>query len=669
MTKNPKSKGDKIAPGLVQSKNILQASAALADQPTATMDAAHKAVGSKTTSNLYAAIVAHVACQPPAGSCQQLLWFSFFFDGTGNNMGADLGELEHSNIVRLYRAHPAPDPVRGLYSVYVPGVGTYFKEVGDKGGTISGLGFGAEGQKRLDWALTQFDEKLARHLARANNPSNNIIEINIAVFGFSRGAALARAFIRNFLAKRCTQTSTGLQLTQGKCPLRVRFMGLFDTVASIGAPMSANNLSVIRSNRMDVANAPRALGAAFEFTANKQLPHTLRAVDIAFGAPGADPAPGIADGHTHWADALHIPLAVAHAVHYIAAHEIRNSFPVDSVCDGGIRPSNCKERVYPGVHSDVGGGYRPGEEGKSAKSNLMMSLIPLRHMYDEALDMGVPFLSEKAWTQDNKDDFETDPDVKTLYNHYMSLAGWGGKSLGKTMNAHMAVYHAWRFAQIRRKQKGDQSLAGRIEGSEAQYRAERQKADKEIAVLTATESAAREKLKQSKDWRGLYISRQAYGSTTPAKLKPYDDSIATAQQAHSDAQGELLRTMARRDTLPVEGDDLIKNLEQYDAQLITDAQSLRDVCLHDPAWRGQLRPHYRGLLDAYENEFFLSKGLADEKIFAFFENHIHDSLAGFATDSTLPSDPRVVYLGKDMKSQHAMNETLDGFTEQAGASA
>ena len=278
--------------------------------------------------------------------------------------------------------------------------------------------------------------------------------------------------------------------------------------------------------------------------------------------------------------------------------------------------------------------------------------------------MGVPFLSEKTWTQDNKNDFDTSSALKERYNHYMSLAGWGGKSLGKTMNAHMAVYYAWRFAQIRRKQKGDQSLAGRIEGNEAQYRAERQKADREIAELTRKEKDAQRAVAQAERQRGLYISRQSYGSTTPAKLKPYNDNIATAQQAHSVAQDELLRAQAKRDTMPGESDSLIKNLEQYDAQLIADARSLRDACLQDPAQLSRLRPHYRGLLDAYENEFFLSKGLTDEKIFAFFENHIHDSLAGFATDSTLPSDPRVVYLGRDMKSKHAMNEKLDGFTEQ-----
>ncbi|MFY0583563.1 hypothetical protein ACN28S_63020 [Cystobacter fuscus] len=50
----------------------------------------------------------------------------------------------------------------------------------------------------------------------------------------------------------------------------------------------------------------------------------------------------------------------------IAAHEIRNSFPVDSVLQGNSYPKNCREMVYPGAHSDVGGGYRRGE-GRAAQ--------------------------------------------------------------------------------------------------------------------------------------------------------------------------------------------------------------------------------------------------------------------------------------------------------------
>ena len=356
MTKNPISKGDKIAPGLAQSKNALQASAELADQATAAMDAPSKAAATKTASNLGAAMATKAASRPPVASCQQLLWFSFFFDGTGNNRDADLGTLEHSNVVRLFRAMPIDNPVTGLYSIYVPGIGTYFKEVGDKGGTMWGNGLGAEGQIRLDWAFKQFDEKLAPHLARACNTSNRIIEINIAVFGFSRGATQARAFIRDLIAKRCSQTGAGLRLKEGNCPLlRIRFMGMFDTVASVGVPMSANNLRAVRTDRIDGGNITRyAISAVIQ----RSPPPQLRAVDIAFGAPGADPAPGIADGHGSWANGLQIPPAVELAVHYVAAHEIRNSFPVDSVCDGGRKPGNCKEMVYPGVHSDVGGGYR-----------------------------------------------------------------------------------------------------------------------------------------------------------------------------------------------------------------------------------------------------------------------------------------------------------------------
>lgn len=538
--------------------------------------------------------------------------------------------------------------------------------MGDNGGSIWGNGLGAEGQKRLDWAFKQFDEKLAPHLARASNPSNRIIEINIAVFGFSRGATQARAFIRDFIAQRCNKIGAGLQLKEGKCPLRIRFMGLFDTVASVGLPMSANNLRAVRTDRIDGGNIARhALSAVIQ----KSPPPKLRAVDIAFGAPGADPAPGSADGHSSWANGLQIPAAVELVVHYIAAHELRNSFPVDSVCDGGRKPDNCKEMVYPGVHSDVGGGYRPGEGGKSGDANQMLSQIALRHMYDEALEMGVPFLSEKAWTQDNRDDFDTSKVLKERYNHYMSHAGWGGKSLGKMMNAHMAVYYAWRFAQIRRKQKGDKSLAGRIDRSETNYKTERQQADREIAELTRKEKIAQAELEWAQRQRMNYIMTQSYGSTTPAKLQPYNDKISAATQRHAVAQDTLLRAKAKRETMPGAGEALIKNLEEYDAQLMADAQSILESCRNDPTKRNQLRPHYRGLLEAYENEFVLNRGLKDEKIFAFFEHHIHDSLAGFAKDSTLPSDPRVVYLGSDVKSQHSMNDKLRGYTEQEGVAA
>ncbi len=75
---------------------------------------------------------------------------AFFFDGTGNNLEADVGNDEHSNVARLFRAHPEKNPSLGIFRYYIPGIGTRFKEIGDTGGETLGLAFGGKGQARLD---------------------------------------------------------------------------------------------------------------------------------------------------------------------------------------------------------------------------------------------------------------------------------------------------------------------------------------------------------------------------------------------------------------------------------------------------------------------------------------------------------------------------------------
>ena len=371
------------------------------------------------------AAVAAVSSQPPPASCQQSIYISFFFDGTGNNLKADLPTAEHSNVARLFRAMPLDDPMTGVFSRYVPGIGTLFPEIGDNGkGPIPVIdthsGMGAMGQARLDFSFKELEKIIAKAEARALNPTNKIISIKVAVIGFSRGATLARAFVRDLLDPR--QGRTVLQADQafwnkGRYPLSVEFMGLWDSVASVGLPMSANNVRAIRSSRRVGGNVGRFAADALLH----ERPELLRAVDLAFGIPGADPSPGAANGHGAWADGLGIPAVVRQCVQMVAAHEIRNSFPVDSLQRGGSRAANCKEMVYPGSHSDVGGGYRPGESGKGsasastapevADSDKLLSCISLRAMYDEALSAGVPLRKSAAsnWTRDNIDDFAVSP--------------------------------------------------------------------------------------------------------------------------------------------------------------------------------------------------------------------------------------------------------------------
>lgn len=597
---------------------------------------------------------------PPPGSCLQQLWLTFFFDGTGNNIDADEGTLKHSNVARLYNAHMPTNPVRGIYRIYIPGVGTYFREVGDDGGSTLGLVMARMGDIRLDWAIEQFDELLAPHLARATSPANRIIEVNVAVFGFSRGAALARAFINRLVNQRGTPADHGWRLRAGGAPLRIRFMGLFDTVASVGLTLSSNTTNAVAAYAGGgrAAKYLRITAPKFKDTWPTELAFAPQA------QAGADPAPGYADGHQAWGGEQGIPHAVEEVRHFVAAHEIRNSFPVDSIWaaeKGQIKVvKNFHERVYPGAHSDVGGGYRPGEGGKSLDPSEKLSQIPLHHMYEAALACGVPLSPKTAWTQGNHRDFALSTTLNDHFNYYTQHLP-ASDILGNNMNASMRLYYAWRFASIRRKAAGDRSEAGRIGQADKQYSAERKALDAEIERLEAIDNEAARAHSQALARSQAYV--QSNYANPKLDMAPYRAAIEDAADRRALTRDELLRMKAKRDALP-DMSPLNDAIAMYDQQLLEDARAIHDVYsargmfggAPDAERRRELRPHYKALVEAYEDEYIHNRGLKDEKIIAFFEHYVHDSLSGFAKDATLPSDPRVIYLGGDEKYRYARNE-------------
>lgn len=611
------------------------------------------------------AVAAQVSDPIPPASCQQQVWLSFFFDGTGNNLDADVGTEKHSNVAKLYRAHSENDSTSGVYRIYIPGVGTYFKEVGDDGGSALGLGTGRMGDARLDWALRQFDEKVAPHIARAKSPGNTIQEIHVALFGFSRGAALARAFSNQLLKKRCSVDAKQVwRLKDGGYRLRIRFMGLFDTVASVGLPMSTNNVSVV-ATAFGVRQIIRTRLAAEGYMSC--WPQILAYAKEA--QPGADPAPGVFDGHSDWGGLMAIPPMVEDVRHFIAAHELRNSLPVDSlsVLDDGqvLKPAHFYESVFPGVHSDVGGSYRPGEGARSSNRRAKLGLIPLHSMYQLALSAGVPLLPKTAWRQEQSDDFDADPAMLELYNYYQGKVR-GISNLGPLMNTHMALYYAWRFRAIHLKENGDTSEAQAISANNKQFETERAVLDKEISGLDRENNVAMRALSQAQARRTAYLQGN-YGNPDLPDLDSYDNKITEARDRQSATRDALLRAKARRDALP-DMTHFGPLVEMYDQQLLADARAIRATYTSDSSLGGNsaaykrqdLRPHYEVLMDAYENEYFHNKGLTDEKIISFFDNLVHDSLAGFARDATLPSDPRVVYLGGDEKYKYAVIDSQPG---------
>ena len=82
-----------------------------------------------------------------------------FFDGTNNNKERDQLNVpdpngrSHSNIVVLHDSFA--DIRQYHYGVYLPGVGTIFREVGDLTETSEGKAMARGGEARIFWAMIQ----------------------------------------------------------------------------------------------------------------------------------------------------------------------------------------------------------------------------------------------------------------------------------------------------------------------------------------------------------------------------------------------------------------------------------------------------------------------------------------------------------------------------------
>ena len=141
----------------------------------------------------------------------------YAFDGTWNDSRApeELRDIRKDTNVHRFRA---------LYkgaAEYRDGVGSRFGFIGKLVGGLTGAG----AQQRLD-------EQFA---ALKQNFANGDSEVD--VIGYSRGAAIARMFVQRIERDFDFLEQRGKALSQ---PPAIRFLGLFDTVASFGIPWTAN---------------------------------------------------------------------------------------------------------------------------------------------------------------------------------------------------------------------------------------------------------------------------------------------------------------------------------------------------------------------------------------------------------------------------------------------
>ena len=206
---------------------------------------------------------------------------AYFFDGTWNDK--DDPDKYSTHIAALFRAY---DVSSNSNKEYMHGVGTRT----DCLEFITGGLFGAGADKKIEKMMIKLEVDY-----------NNGIR-TIDIFGFSRGAAMAREFSN--------------RVVEQYPDIEIRFLGIFDTVAQMGAPDSENDNSS-QNIRLD------------------------------------------------------IPKSVQYTAHAIAKNEYRDTFPCTSIADPSVYKLNNKkkpsdfvdlqsslfwEKGFKGTHSEVGGG-------------------------------------------------------------------------------------------------------------------------------------------------------------------------------------------------------------------------------------------------------------------------------------------------------------------------
>ena len=230
--------------------------------------------------------------------CCHSLHISLFFDGTNNNDANDTKKNHPSNIAKLFHASIQDDEAkgRGYFSYYMPGVGTPFPEIGELDYSEEGLIYATGGEDRINWALVSLADTLHTALAktplsqdRRKNAVKNmstlslplmsalgsskrravmtellmplrprvalakpeVLGIKLYVYGFSRGAAEARAFVT--WLSQLFETPAGAEqpaLSLIGLPVSIEFLGVLDTVASVGIALLLRFLPGIWIGRM-----------------------------------------------------------------------------------------------------------------------------------------------------------------------------------------------------------------------------------------------------------------------------------------------------------------------------------------------------------------------------------------------------------------------------------
>jgi hypothetical protein len=277
-----------------------------------------------------------------------------FFGGTYNDISeSESGFKYMTHLIALFNMYNPKNSKR----IFIPGVGARTK-------ILRGIFLGQGVKERLDAAFDFFQEQY------------NKGDREIDVFGFSRGAATARAFIN---------------MVHEKFPgVKFRFLGLFDTVAQFNPHMK-----------------------------RKGVNHFVDGLMLNFSIPDK---------------------GVGYTAHAVARNEYRSLFPLLSIKKhynnyNGFnyfgynykryksneikeyKGTNYWEKPFDGAHSDVGGG----------QSDFTSNLESLWWMYNLAVEHGVPLDKDSAAFKEIEKYYNM---FNGTHNSNFPVIDWGRKKRG-----------------------------------------------------------------------------------------------------------------------------------------------------------------------------------------------------------------------------------------------
>jgi len=305
-----------------------------------------------------------------------------------------------------------------IVSTAISTVANVFPSIRDSEMSAASLGTGFA--SRVEAALDDFAEIVIK---LAKDDAKPLKTIRVAVFGYDRGAVIARKFANELIKKKCKKS--GEKITYQDIEVIFDFMGLFDSVSSAyGDAFFAKVLEpalsfvpgdgwVVRAGtkglRMAIALAKRSLGQ--------------------FDTPGE----------------------FSKVVHHVASTELRFYKLLDSPRNSN-ETGNLTEIVYPGSQSDVGGGFAEGEDGKSAE----LARVSARNMLDQAWAYGVPVRRVEELKADGllkaAQEFEFRKKVQLdekfltandLFRAYAAMLPAGQSTLEHHLLAHQKLFISW----------------------------------------------------------------------------------------------------------------------------------------------------------------------------------------------------------------------------------